>query len=202
MSAASDEKPPPRLGNMETLEIEDEEARHRRLEAFMHKLSTQPKAADVDMLPTLGERKTYAMDPPSELLARVQSFLPQMEASNAMLSDADPSTLDIENISEGAEQYIEMNLGLGVFEQRKPGETTTAAADFEMGALSSSDSSDEEDDCSDTDTDESSEIITCYTPSPRLIKPLPKRRVTRPEIVVLDNQEFAAAATSPGEYSK
>jgi len=66
----------------------------------------------------------------------VQTFLPQIEASNAVLSQADPSSLDIENISESSKQYIEMvhvsvcfklpsfiahmfrpqNLGFGVFE--------------------------------------------------------------------------------------
>ena len=45
------------------------------------------------------------------VLSRVQAFLPQMEASNAVLAQkvqADPASVDIENIAEGAEQYIEM----------------------------------------------------------------------------------------------
>ncbi|KAG2218325.1 hypothetical protein INT45_007720 [Circinella minor] len=52
------------------------------------------------------------------VLARVQSFLPQMQTANEQLRQQDPSKLDIENIHE-EDQYIEMNLGLGVFEQKK-----------------------------------------------------------------------------------
>jgi Domain of unknown function (DUF4598) len=45
------------------------------------------------------------------VLARVQAFLPQLEASNAILTQrvqTDPKSVDIENIEEGEEQYIEM----------------------------------------------------------------------------------------------
>ena len=43
-----------------------------------------------------------------KVLARVQAFLPQMEASNAILSQADPRSVDIENVTEADHQYIEM----------------------------------------------------------------------------------------------
>lgn len=80
-------------------------------------------------LPTFdfGDRKTYPVTPPhqrsclivhscshtdlSTVLSRVQEFLPQMEASNAVLSRRardDPQSIDIETIEEGAHQYIEM----------------------------------------------------------------------------------------------
>jgi hypothetical protein len=41
------------------------------------------------------------------VLSRVQAFLPQLQASNAILAQADPSSVDIENIQDDA-QYIEM----------------------------------------------------------------------------------------------
>jgi hypothetical protein len=45
------------------------------------------------------------------VLSRIQNFLPQMEASNALLEQrlqADPKEVDMENIAEEEERYIEM----------------------------------------------------------------------------------------------
>ncbi|KAJ3151023.1 hypothetical protein HDU89_002234 [Geranomyces variabilis] len=56
------------------------------------------------------------------VLSRVAAFLPQLSAANANLqsSIAADSALrdrvDIENVDEDDEQYIEMNLGVGVFD--------------------------------------------------------------------------------------
>ena len=44
----------------------------------------------------------------STVLARVQAFLPAISASNEALSQAKPEDIDIENVPEGEEQYIEM----------------------------------------------------------------------------------------------
>ncbi|KAH9052317.1 hypothetical protein EDB87DRAFT_1527883, partial [Lactarius vividus] len=73
-----------------------------------------------------GDRRTFGVDPPTELLARVQQFLPQIEQSNAELAHRDPRSIDIEHIEETDERVIQMaskrsNLGLGVFEQRRAG---------------------------------------------------------------------------------
>ncbi len=41
----------------------------------------------------------------------MQAFLPQIEASNAILTqrvELDPKSVDIEHITEGTDQYIEM----------------------------------------------------------------------------------------------
>ncbi|KAK0239327.1 hypothetical protein EDD85DRAFT_951528 [Armillaria nabsnona] len=188
---------------VEKLEVEEEDARIKRIEAVMHKLNT---ASDLRPPPTaakpfdFGERRTFAVDPPSELLSRVQAFLPQIEASNAILTqrvELDPKSVDIEHITEGTDQYIEMNLGLGVFEHRKDVQSQQQNLDFQM-AVSSSSESDEED-SSDTDTDSSSEIITSFSPSRRLIKPLPKRGLSgnrSPRIVVLGSQEFPESSST------
>lgn len=63
-----------------------------------------------------------------DLKARLKDFLPKMAAANLELEDARAAgTLDernIENVNEAEnEEYIEMNLGLGVLEERKPGAT-------------------------------------------------------------------------------
>ncbi|KAJ2892931.1 hypothetical protein GGI21_005505 [Coemansia aciculifera] len=63
--------------------------------------------------------KTFRIEPPSELLSRLHSFLPQIAEANKRLEvdiADDPHKLDIENVGEDDEQYIEMDLGLGVFD--------------------------------------------------------------------------------------
>ncbi|KAF8928662.1 hypothetical protein EDD21DRAFT_357139 [Dissophora ornata] len=69
----------------------------------------------------IGERKTFKVQ--SDLLARLEDFLPKMKEANAQLDQKlqeDPKALDIENVDEeSGEQYIEMDLGLGVFDLKK-----------------------------------------------------------------------------------
>ncbi|KAA1479442.1 hypothetical protein DENSPDRAFT_750275, partial [Dentipellis sp. KUC8613] len=118
----------------EKLEVESEEERMSRLQNTFATLSSASAPAE-DGPGTrpfdFGKRETFAVPPPSDLLARVQAFLPAFEASNAELAQKDPQSLDIENIGEDEEQYIEMNLGLGVFEQRKQGVTSSESESSE-----------------------------------------------------------------------
>lgn len=47
----------------------------------------------------------------TSVISRVQAFLPQLEASNTLLAQRmkeNPTSVDIEHISEGMDQYIEM----------------------------------------------------------------------------------------------
>ncbi|TPX60807.1 hypothetical protein PhCBS80983_g01541 [Powellomyces hirtus] len=74
--------------------------------------------------------KTFRPEPPSALLSRVAAFLPQLSAANATLQseierDAEQrEQVDIENVGDD-EQYIEMSLGVGVFDtQPVDGERT------------------------------------------------------------------------------
>ncbi|KAF9583872.1 hypothetical protein BGW38_008273 [Lunasporangiospora selenospora] len=59
----------------------------------------------------------------SDLLSRLEAFLPKMKEANEQLDQQikqDPKSVDIENIDENdGEQYIEMDLGLGVFDLKK-----------------------------------------------------------------------------------
>ncbi|KAL7331361.1 hypothetical protein PS15p_203563 [Mucor circinelloides] len=101
------------------------------------------------MLMDTGDKKTFPVGQ-SDILSRVQAFLPQLKNANEQLEKADPSKLDIENVDEEDGQYIEMNLGLGVYEEKKPGQ---------------SDSEDDE------DSDEEKLVIPNSTPVDKSKKP-------------------------------
>ncbi|KAJ2599252.1 hypothetical protein H4R99_003787 [Coemansia sp. RSA 1722] len=67
------------------------------------------------------DRKTFRIEPPTDLLSRLNAFLPQIAEANKKLEAAvaeDPHKLDIENVDKNEEQYIEMDLGLGVFDMK------------------------------------------------------------------------------------
>ncbi|KAJ1933472.1 hypothetical protein FBU59_006016 [Linderina macrospora] len=93
------------------------------------------------------ERKTFRVQPPSGLLSRLQEFLPQIAVANQKLEETvaeDPDKLNIENVGEDEPQYIEMDLGLGVFDM-KP-KKKEGADDIVIGTRRASDGSDSEDD--------------------------------------------------------
>jgi len=173
------------MSNPPRLEVEDEDERQRRLQFMFESMnsSSVKTQAHTERSFDFGERKTFAVEPPKELLSRIQAFLPQMAASNALLAQqvaADPGSVDIENIQDTDAQVIEMNLGLGVFEDRSKrtaGDSDSEDSDASMSDSDSSDSSDDSDSsCSST------EIVTSSVIK-RPIRPLPKRM--RPGIVVL-----------------
>ncbi|KAG1492430.1 hypothetical protein G6F47_008215 [Rhizopus delemar] len=68
------------------------------------------------------DHKTFNFASSSDILSRVQAFLPQIQQANEQLQSEDVSKLNIENVNENEEQYIEMNLGLGVYDVKKDGE--------------------------------------------------------------------------------
>lgn len=61
---------------------------------------------------TIHETLLYDIQWPSYMivLSRVQAFLPQLKSANEELSKADPSKLNIENLEDEDERYIEMVL--------------------------------------------------------------------------------------------
>ncbi|KAI8097731.1 uncharacterized protein BX664DRAFT_327128 [Halteromyces radiatus] len=88
-------------------------------------LSTDSKQnEDTPMIPPPELRKTFKITPNNDILSRVQSFLPQLQAANQQLQSADLADLDIENVKDDSEQYIEMNLGLGVYETKPQTDTS------------------------------------------------------------------------------
>ncbi|KAL1746458.1 hypothetical protein HDZ31DRAFT_62129 [Schizophyllum fasciatum] len=186
------------------LEIEDAAARQRRLQSTLERLngSSTPRDPEAILealmngsssgpsagLPQIGpgNRDTFAVEPPTELMSRVHSFLPQMQAENERLRQRDAQELDIEHLEDEEGPYIEMDLGLGVYSIRRPGEVSSesgSSSDSEDSVSSSSISGDSSDDDegsdSDSDSDDSeSDLSSSDTsqPSPRIIKPLPRRR--------------------------
>ncbi|GJJ77976.1 hypothetical protein EMPS_10335 [Entomortierella parvispora] len=87
---------------------------------LISKLLKDDKAKPSAAVP-VGERKTFKVQ--SDLLARLQDFLPKIKDANDQLDKMvkqDPKSVDIENVDEeSGEQYIEMDLGLGVFDMKK-----------------------------------------------------------------------------------
>ncbi|KAJ3983152.1 hypothetical protein F5890DRAFT_1475593 [Lentinula detonsa] len=168
---------------VEVLEVEDEDARAIRLQSIFEKLNSGSSSSSETTgsgmpYPSFNfeERKTWAVDPPSELLSRVQAFLPQIEASNTILTqraETDPQSVDMEQLEDDSERYIEMNLGLGVFDM-EPQEQDTEMTDSSMSSSSSSSSStspsssdsDSDSDSSDSESElDSEEILSSCIPS-------------------------------------
>ncbi len=89
----------------------------------------------------------------SDLRTRLSSFLPQLAQANEILANQ-PATHNIEAVDEDGE-HIEMNLGLGVLEERHSDDSSSA---------SSTTSSDESDD-SDEERDEE---ITASSPKQQM----------------------------------
>ncbi|CAB5192694.1 unnamed protein product [Rhizophagus irregularis] len=96
------------------LEIEENDCASKKIVDLLNESITSKN-------PTKRELKTFPLKPP-ELLSRIANFLPQIALDNKELEKKDVKSIDIENV-EGAEKIIEMNLGLGIFEQiKKPSE--------------------------------------------------------------------------------
>ncbi|KAJ2718262.1 hypothetical protein GGI07_005826 [Coemansia sp. Benny D115] len=117
----------------------------------MSKSSTPEFLGPPRTLDDADSRKTFRMQPPSELLSRLHSFLPQIAEANKKLQDdvaQDPSKVDIENVGDDDEQYIEMDLGLGVFDM-KPKNDNNDTDDIVIGRPTGSDSDSDESEVSD-----------------------------------------------------
>ncbi|GAA5801694.1 hypothetical protein EDC94DRAFT_611184 [Helicostylum pulchrum] len=108
------------------------------LEDLINPSATQDQKSINDipsLLAAAESKKTFPVGPPSDILSRVQAFLPQLKSANEQLKAADPKKLDIENVDEESEQYIEMNLGLGVYEQKVPGQSDSEDSEEEEDSI-------------------------------------------------------------------
>ncbi|CAD0046214.1 unnamed protein product [Aureobasidium pullulans] len=105
---------------------------------------------DLDSYPSSQEPKpNFARPATSDLKSRLQTFLPQMAAANAELEKlAQEGGLEgkrLEDVGEG-DEYVEMELGLGVMEEKKEGDDSSDETSDESSDDSSEDSSEEDDD--------------------------------------------------------
>ncbi|KAJ1963770.1 hypothetical protein GGI12_001855 [Dipsacomyces acuminosporus] len=116
-------------------------------------LNPNSKGAFTDPSPSSDSsagKKTFRVEPPSALLSRLQAFLPQIAEANKKLeveSAADPDKLNIENVDENEGRYIEMDLGLGVFDMKPKSSRKNPGDNIHIGTSAtlnngSSDSSD------------------------------------------------------------
>ncbi|KAJ2602376.1 hypothetical protein GGF39_000740 [Coemansia sp. RSA 1721] len=108
------------------------------------------------------DRKTFRIEPPTDLLSRLNAFLPQIAEANKKLEVAvaeDPHKLDIENVDKNEEQYIEMDLGLGVFDMKpkKDIKSMDGILIHDIPATAESDSDEEDDSSGDEDQESISE---------------------------------------------
>ncbi|KAF9238843.1 hypothetical protein BU15DRAFT_75064 [Melanogaster broomeanus] len=207
------------------LDVEDEEQRQTRIGSLLERLNVTSASASAQTPPsallnvTDHKHTRGPIEPPNELLARVQAFLPAIQASNAALAGENPEDVDIENLREDEEQYIEMNLGLGVFESKRPqtgsgSESTSSGSESESESESGSGTDDvdsssdsesgSEDDADVSSTDDNSESdpdsdsgssVDMSPVIPRPIKPLPRRVSHQARIEVLSSSP--APATDP-----
>jgi len=100
-------------------------------------------------------------------------------------------------------QYIEMNLGLGVFETRTKDAAMSSSftsSSFTSSSSGFSDSSSDSDASDDYDSDSDVEIITSFNPI-RPTKPLPRRSwpCHRPQIVVLSQTQSESSDHGMGD---
>ena len=83
--------------------------------------------------------------PRSELFARLEAFMPSMQAANVALEArvaADPASVDIEAVADGG-PHIEMNLACGLFEQQ-PANSASTSGPIRTRPESSDEGSDED----------------------------------------------------------
>ncbi|KIK98215.1 hypothetical protein PAXRUDRAFT_134694 [Paxillus rubicundulus Ve08.2h10] len=181
--------------NPSFLDVEDEDQRQKRIGSLLEKLNVTQTASATNPLLSLTDDKLGPITPPNELLARVQAFLPAIEASNEALTRSNPEDIDIENVAEHEGHYIEMNLGLGVFESKRPrtgsgsedassSEESESDSNSDFDSESSSGSESGDDDNSDSP---SGSLVHTKAVFSRPIKPLPRRVSQRAKIQMLSS---------------
>ncbi|KAJ2029687.1 hypothetical protein IWW57_001552 [Coemansia sp. S610] len=161
------------------LDIPDDSSETTALPLFASKKDTKPgHYEDKSRSTDTTARRTFRIEPPSDLLSRLHSFLPQIAIANKQLQAdiaEDPHKLDIENVGEDEEQYIEMDLGLGVFDM-KPKNDGGPMEDVQISTRA-----EESEDCSASDEEDSGSRIL-IDPSSISVRHRPK-----PQIQILDN---------------
>ncbi|CAG8943127.1 unnamed protein product [Penicillium salamii] len=117
-------------------ESEDEQQSDRE----MNGTGNSTTQTNTDSLPHIGGRPKPRIRPfkgGSGLMSRLNAFLPQMKIANEDLQrqiDAgNAGDLVLDNAEANGERYIEMDLGLGVLEEKRDGESSSEESDAEGG---------------------------------------------------------------------
>ncbi|PWY73142.1 hypothetical protein BO94DRAFT_475428 [Aspergillus sclerotioniger CBS 115572] len=100
------------------------------------KPETKPPTDDMPRIPSIPKPRIHRIEKNPDLLSRLSAFLPQMKTANEHLEQEiaagrakDVRLDDMDDDEEG--HYIEMNLGLGVLEEKQPDEESNNAAEDE-----------------------------------------------------------------------
>ncbi|CAE6468347.1 unnamed protein product [Rhizoctonia solani] len=171
------------------LEFQDPQSRTSRVEGLLASTPSRPEQT-ISLPPrSLEELRNAPLPINHDLLDRLDAFLPAMHESTQQLqqqAQSDPSSLDIEHLSPSAQEYIEMNLGLGVYESR-PNTHTTSDSDSDSSTDSDSDSdssSDSDSDSGSSSDDQRPDVLSVLM---RAVPPVPRTQppANRPNIVML-----------------
>lgn len=192
---------------LEQLDCEDEGQRLRRLNSLLSSIDSNSGIVPRNPLDSLLAQRTQDIDgtQTAQLLQRVQAFLPQLQAANQEVeaqARENPASVDIETFDGSEQEYIQLSLGLGLFEQRTGGGDDASSNDSGTSTEeeSSSTSSDSDEDGSSSHEEEEEEedpqpdLISLVTGT-RPVLPLPKSRHSQrttpgnPGIVVLSSSD-------------
>ncbi|EUC59128.1 DUF4598 domain protein [Rhizoctonia solani AG-3 Rhs1AP] len=165
------------------LEFQDPQSRTSRVEGLLASTPSRPEQT-ISLPPrSLEELRNAPLPVNHGLLDRLEAFLPAMHESTQQLqqqAQSDPSSLDIEHLGPSSQEYIEMNLGLGVYESR-PDPHATSGSDSGSSVDSDSDSSSDSGSSSD---DQRPDVLSILM---RAVPPVPRTQpaANRPNIVML-----------------
>ncbi|PVU90670.1 hypothetical protein BB561_004789 [Smittium simulii] len=100
------------------------ESQEEKTDLFQTLINSKPLdfSTQLNITDKKEEFKTTAIQPPSALLDRLNSFLPLISKENDMLKDKNILEAKIMDINENTEtqgQYIQLDLGLGVYDIKK-----------------------------------------------------------------------------------
>ncbi|KAJ5773513.1 hypothetical protein N7457_008409 [Penicillium paradoxum] len=120
--------------------------------------NTRTNATDSSSLPHIAGRpkpRIHRLKGDSGLLSRLNAFLPQMKVANEdlerQIAAGKAGDLILDNADESGEQYIEMDLGLGVLEEKRDGESSSEDESEVEGPNGTNDAGKKSQDMNDSD---------------------------------------------------
>ncbi|CEO58900.1 hypothetical protein PMG11_03595 [Penicillium brasilianum] len=131
----SDDDPTSSSGSSSS-ESESEEENSEDEDEDMHDFHQTTTSASAPSIPHIGGRpkpNIHRMDGGSDLLSRLSSFLPQMKNANEDLereiAAGRGQEMVLDSVDDDGKDYIEMNLGLGVLEEKRGDSEDSSSGD-------------------------------------------------------------------------